>query len=493
VSTKFTVSVLVLATALTACGDGLTSKAKPERLSGLLDGGIDAERQAALTTRFENAIANNDVATALQAEFDGDSASDAPTVSLADTLQAALERNPEIGRAAQRINRADAERLNAIFGYLPQLTASATYAQNEQEVIETDNDVFQLGTASYPSLDAQVELRQPIFDLGRIYGLKLSSAMRSSAEVEYIATVQKVMYETFDTYLRAAQSRNRVTALQRRQGLISRQLSAETTRADAGISEESAKNALRIEVANIGVDLSQERLRYNTALSDLAFLSGKRITNVTTLSTPAGVFGTERRVSAEAAIQTASKNNPELLGSVIAVAEQDLRKRQAISADFAPVLEAFARLQYEDREASRFGGGSTTMDTIYGVRLVVPLFNADGQGYSNLIARVDFRDALLQYFAQKRQISADIYSTHNRLGEISKSISESRRAVGGARALVNSERALVEAGKSEEFLVAALQAREVQAQERVRYYELEYLRAWGRFEYLSGMNLAEKL
>ncbi len=490
---KLTTSMLALATLLSACGDGLTSKATPERLDGLLSGGIDADAQASITERFENAIANNEVASALQAEFDGDTTANTPTVALSDTLQAALQRNPEIGRAAQRINRADAQRLNAIFGYLPQITLSGNYSMNEQNVIATDNAVFQLGTATYPSIDAQLELRQPIFDLGRIYGIRLASTVRSAAEVDYIATVQKVMYQTFDTYLQAAQSRNRITALERRRNLINRQLNAEISRSDAGIAEDSAKNSLRVEVANIGVDLSQERLRYNTALSDLAFLSGARIDNVTPLSPPAGVFGTERRVSPEQAIETALQNNPEILGAIIAVAEQDIRKRQAISADFAPVLEGFARLQYEDREASRFGGGSTTQDTIYGVRLVVPLFNADGQGYANLIARVDFRDALLQYFSQKRQVSSDIRSTLSRLSEIARSISESRRALGAARALVNSERSLVEAGRSEEFLVAALEARVVQAQERVRYYELEYLRAWGRLEYLSGMNLAEKL
>lgn len=478
---------------LGGCGDGFTSKATPERLSGLLENGIEGERQDALVTRFDNALTNNDTAAALQAEFDADIISTAPPASLAATLQLAQERNPDIGRAAQRINRADADRMNSIFGYLPQISLTANYAQNLQEVIETDNAVFQLGKAEYPSFDAQLELRQPIIDLGRIYGMRLASAMRSSAEVEYIGTVQRVMYETFDTYVRASQSQNRIRSLQRRQGLLNRQINAQVTRTNAGIAVDSEKNSLRIEAANIGVDLAQERLRYNTILSELAFLSGSRVDNVTALATPANVFGTERRISKEQAIQTASENNLELLGSVIAVAEQDLQKRQAIAADFAPVLEGFARLQYEQRDASRFGGGSTTQDTIYGVRLVVPLFNADGRGYSNLIARVDFRDALLTYFATRRQISTDIISTHSRLSEISKSISESRRAVGAARALVSGERALVNAGRSEEFLVAALEVREVQAQERVKYYELEYLRAWARLEYLSGMNLAERL
>ncbi len=492
-SIKLTATAIAALTILSACGDGLTSKATPERLDVLRASGIESKSRTSLVERFQNAINNNEVASALQAGFDGDMVANSPTVALADTLKSALERNPEIGRAAQRINRADAERLNAIFGYLPQISATGNYSLNEQNVLATDNAVFQLGKANYPSLDGRVELRQPIFDLGRIYSIKLASAMRSSAEVEYIATVQKVMYETFDAYLRAAQSKNRMQSLQRRQRLLNTQIRAEVSRSNAGITEDSAKNSLRVELSNAGVDLSQERLRYNTSLSDLAFLSGVRIDNVTQLSTPASVFGTETRVSPEQAIQSASENNPELLRSVIAVAEQDIRKRQAISADFAPVLEGFARLQYEKRDASRFGGGSTTMDTIYGVRLVVPLFNAQGQGYANLIARVDFRDALLQYFAQKRQISTDIRSTHSRMVEIRKSISESRRAVGSARALVTSERALVSAGRSEEFLVAALEARLVQAQERVRYYELEYLRAWGRFEYLSGMNLADQL
>ena len=490
---KLMISALTGITLLAACSDNMTSKATPDRLVILLENGIETETQATLIERFDNAILKSEVATALQAEFDGDAANDTPKVALADILKTAMERNPDIGRAAQKINRADAARLNSIFGYLPQVVASGNYAENEQEVIDTDNEVFQLGVANYASIDGRVELTQPIFDLGRIYAIKLANAMRSSAEVEYIASVQSVMFQTFDTYVRAAQSQNRVSSLRKRQALLKQQLDAETTRADAGISEDRAINALRVEMANIGVELSQERLRYNTTLSELAFLSGMRVDQVTTLSTPRGVFGLERRVSIDEAIGTASQNNPELLGSIIAVAEQDIRKRQAISVDFAPVLEGFARLQYEQRESSRFAGGSTTQDVIYGVRLVVPLFNASGQGYSNLIARVDFRDALLQYFAKKRQISTDISSTHSRLRELTRSISESRRAAKSARALVDNERALVSAGKSEAFLVAALEAREVQARERVRYYELEYLRAWGRFEYLSGINLAQEL
>ena len=73
------------------------------------------------------------------------------------------------------------------------------------------------------------------------------------------------------------------------------------------------------------------------------------------------------------------ERNPIVLRSLISVTEADLRNKQARAVDFAPVLVAFARIVDEEREDSRFGGGSITADTITGVRLVVPIFNARGE------------------------------------------------------------------------------------------------------------------
>ncbi len=461
-------------------------------MAGLLANGVDADRLARADDRAGRAFDRRD-ADGLAEDFAPDTAPPAGDADITQLLAFAQTRNTTIGRAAQQINRADAERLNAIYGYLPQISASATYAQNQQEVIESDNAVFQLGRADYPSIDASVELAQPIFDLSRIYGIQLANTARTASEVAYIATVQDVMFEVFDTYLQAVQARNTVTVLGQQRALLQSQISAESARESAGVSGRAAVNALRVEVADLGLDLAQATLRYEGLLGDLSRLTGVQVSGVSSPRAPSGVFGTERRVSVDQAIASAGDNNPRLLEALVEVAEGDIRRRQAIAADFSPVLTAFARYVYEDRDASRFGGGSVSADTVYGVRLVVPIFNARGEGRENLTARVDFRDALIQYQSVQRELATDIANTHQRMTASAASLGSAQSSLGNLNAIVASERTLVNAGESEEYLVASLRAQALGAQERVNFYQIEYLRAWARFEYLSGLNLADRL
>lgn len=71
---------------------------------------------------------------------------------------AALALNAPIGAAAEAIALADAERLNAIFGYLPQVTAAYRQDEVDQQVIETDYAVFERGNAQYSVTFATVRV-----------------------------------------------------------------------------------------------------------------------------------------------------------------------------------------------------------------------------------------------------------------------------------------------------------------------------------------------
>ena len=146
----------------------------------------------------------------------------------------------------------------------------------------------------------------------------------------------------------------------------------------------------------------------------------------------------------------------------------------------------------EEREDSRFGGGSITADTITGVRLVVPIFNARGEGYQSIETRVDFKDSLIQYLNQRRQVEADIAATHQRMIDLSSASGRAQSAVRSNRALVTQEQNLEEAGDSQPYLVAALQSRALGAQAQSVDLQLEYLRAWARFAYLTGQNLGRR-
>lgn len=488
---KFYTVALISALALTACTQ-MTSRATDERLDALRSSGLENDKQTRISDHFTK-VKSRDKVASLLADFDDQSAAPTGGVSLAQALGRALDSNIDIGRAVQDINAADVNRLTAIFGYLPQITATANMTKIEQTIIRSDNAVFNAGTAEYGSLDYTFEIEQPIIDMGRIFQIRVANTARSGAEVAYLAAVQKAMFDTFNAYLTASQAQQRKQSLLKRAALVSRQISRERTRSDTGLSDQAAVTALQQSYSSLQVDAAAAEVAQARAFGDLTRLTGSRIDAVQTLQIPSNIRGIERRVSVDQAIENAIENNPNILRAVVDVAEYDLRRSQSISADFAPVITAFGRLVHEDREGSRFGGGSETEDTIVGIRMVVPIFNAGGRGYRTLTSKIDFKQALVSYASQKRQVSAQIRGVHGQLTALSSAISRAQSAALSARKLVAAEKQRVNAGTSQDFLVTELESRELAARAVAQEYQMDYFRAWGELQYLSGIKLAGQL
>jgi outer membrane protein TolC len=485
-TTSKTAILLLLTTCLTtACVGKATNRATDERLDTLLDAGIEDKDRVKAEERLGKALERKAL-DGLAESYDGDAVNGAESVALGTLLANALERNDRIAKAAQQINRAEAERMNAVYGYLPQVSFNYEQVQLEQNVLETDNAVFELGQAKYPVTTMSVELRQPLFDMSRIYGIQLKKTARSVAEVEYVGAVQTIMYETFDAYVSAVQSKNRMRALRERMSLVSRQIASGTALSETGVGTESETLSYRAELSSLSAQEAAEAARYASALSKLSLLSGTAIKDVQDIRLPGGALGNERNMTAEAAIASAEQNNPALLAAAISVVEGELGRKQALAADFFPVLDAFARIEEETREGSRFGGGSKTRDTTVGVRLTIPLFNARGQGYATSERVVDLRDEALTYFNVKRQLATDIVGTLARMKTLSQAIGQYSQSVSSLSANVRAERARVTSGESVDLAVLAREIAESEAREQLDFQRMEYLRAWGRLQYLTG-------
>ena len=473
---------------VSGCAERQTTKATSERLDGLLATGIDEKALTKAEERLAKTLDKDNATGALAATF-GEAGSSEGAVSLDQLLASTVERNSDIGKAAQAINRADAQRMNAIYGYLPQVSVSYTYTNVNQEVVETDNVVFEEGRAEYPVTNLGLDLRQPIFDLSRIYNIQLQNTARSVAEVEYIAAVHAAAFETYDAYFAAVQSQARGKSLQAKMQLVSRQMSVENTLVSEGLSTDITGRTYAAELASLAADEAVEASRYADALSKLSFVSGLVVTDVSDASL--GRLGRTNELSEAAAIEKAKASNPALLASAISVVATELGRKQALAADFAPVVEAFARYEDETREGSRFGGGSRTVDTNVGVVLTIPIFNAAGEGYASTLETVDLRDAALGYYASKRQIETEIIATIRRLKELSSAIGQSSRALSSISANVEDEQARVETGESVDLAVLSRKLAQVSARERLDFQQIEYLRAWGRLQYLTGEDLRE--
>lgn len=486
-----TVAILLVSTCLTlGCTGKATNRATPVRLDALLDSGLDAKERTKAEARLAKALDRKAV-DGLAEAYDIDSVNGPQSVGLGTLLANALERNDRIGHAAQSINRAEAERMNAIYGYLPQVTFNFEQDKLQQNVLETDNAVFEAGVAEYPVTTLSVELRQPIFDMSRIYGIQLKRTARSVAEVEYIGAVQTVMYETFDTYVTAVQSKKRMRSLRERGRLVGNQIASLSALTDTGISTESEGLSYQAELTSLSAQEAAEAARYASALSKLSLLSGTAIKDVEDIKAPAGIQGSERRMTVAQATEAASQNNPALLAAAISVVEEELGRKQAIAADFFPVIDAFARVEEETREGSRFGGGSKTRDMTVGVRLSIPIFNARGQGYATSEHVVDLRDEALTYFNVKRQLATDISGTLERMKGLSQAIGQYSRSVSALGSNVRAEKAKVTSGESVDLAVLTRGIAEMEGREQLEFQQLEYLRAWGRLQYLTGAKFSK--
>lgn len=477
----------VLAGVLLSGCENTTNKATDVRLMNLLDNGLDAKAQERLDARLSKAVARGDKTNDLSGAH-GD-LQDADIKELGAFLVAALERNPRIGAAAQGINLADARRLNAIFGYLPQVKLILDQNNVNQVVVETDNAVFQQGEAKYPVKTQQLRLEQPIFDLARIFGIQHASNARSLAEVEYIRTVRDVAFEVFDAYVVAGQAKTQSQMLRRRMSLLSRQITSQSVLDASGLGDAIQKSSLASERASLAAEEALNAAKYAEAMGSLARLTGVAVSDVPKLSLPREIVGAERKVSAAQAVATGLQENPLVMAAALTAVGADLERKTALADDFSPVLMAYASIKKEDRADSRFGGGSVTEDTTVGVALTIPLFNATGEGYAMLPATVAARSAVLDYHAQRRELETSIRTTHARLGELNKAMGQAGRAVSAARRALRSEEARSETGQSADIAVAARKLRLEVARERAFFYQSEYLRAWGRLQYLVGADL----
>lgn len=488
--TSYGLAFAMAAVFLSGCGERITTKADDERLAALSTAGLDAKARSRAEQRLTKILGKSNGTGALSAQFDTDAVNNGQPLGFTELLGRALERNPDIGAAAQAINRAEAERLNAILGYLPQVEITYNYSQVSQEVVETDNQVFELGEAEYPVTNLALEVRQPIFELSRIFGIQQANTARSVAEVEYLAAVQRTAFDTFDAYLVAARAQARISSIRRQASLIGQQITSERALNDTGLATDNTVNIYTAERSMISAREASEAAAYAQALSDLAFLSGTAVSDVAPLQVPAGLAGAERRTSVSEALAAAEENNPALLATAIGVVETELGRRAALAADFSPVIDAFARFEDEEREGSRFGGGSRTQDTTFGVRVSIPLFNAGGRGYSSTEAKVDVRDAALEYISTKRQIETEIASTLRRMGELSRSIQQYSSAVAANTRAVRTEEARVETGESVDVVLLGRQIAQAEAREQLDFQRAEHMRAWVRLQYLTGAELS---
>lgn len=316
-------------------------------------------------------------------------------VDLPALVTLTLHHNGEIARAAESVTEADIAAVNAAFAYLPRISSVGEWTRVYQDVIDSDNEVFREGNADFPVLNIQTEIRQPILDFPRLFGIRRADTGRSVARAAYLGVAQGTVFNVVNTYVTALDYKHRLASVEARIELLDRQITAEERLFEAGRSVPAARQALEIEQGSAALERTEFAENYAMALAELSRLVGRQVPSLVDFDLPEAVWEQAGQGPLEDYLTAALRDNPLVKQRRIESLERRQAYEEGLLVDFAPTLEGFARQEYEDRDASRFGGGSRTLDHTIGLQLTLPIFNVRGDGYRSREQLSAFRQAVI--------------------------------------------------------------------------------------------------
>ncbi len=259
-------------------------------------------------------------------------------------IRAALFHNPQIRAAAAQTDAAKAERFRALGGFLPNIEATATYADDDLRSSSlqtlTDRDGTTLGVTAV----------QPVFQgLAAINRFRAARARVSQSDLSLLAAQQQTALDAARAHAGVILLRAIVQHRIDNMALVKEQLNVAEKRQQAGAQSRTGVEQARMRLAQAQVDLGLARTQL--AESEAAF------TRIIGRPPTANLVPDSRDLaaefaSAEDAINTAHNNNP-----VIAAADKGVdaarHAKNAAKGAFAPRLtvEASYLKRYGDTQA----------------------------------------------------------------------------------------------------------------------------------------------
>lgn len=296
--------------------------------------------------------------------------------TLIDVVQSAQENDPEY-RAARFQNQADAEATRQAWArFKPQVRASATTNLTRQEIISSDNSVYDVGNNSYPDYGYELRVDQSLFDFQNWAGLRAARTLRRQSSAQFEVAKQDLLLRVVERYFTLLAAQEAASAAR-----------AEVRAIDAHVklvSSKYARGAVRY------AELLDVQARYQMVLAKQiqtesgirdAAIAIKEVTGVypgslddlSDAMTVATVTPDEPQHWVDLAVQ----NNPR----IIAAAHAARRGDQLIAVEKAAGYPTLNLQMFHDRrktEGSLFGGGSDISQLGARVRLDVPI-SAGGQ------------------------------------------------------------------------------------------------------------------
>jgi outer membrane protein TolC len=200
---------------------------------------------------------------ALAVGFPGRALAQAPdTVTLADAIAEALERNASVRQARAAVSAADGQVREAWAQALPDINASATYQRNflvQEQIFEFNGEVIRARFGFENNWTAGFTVDQPLFQADVIYGVGAAGRYRALERERARGTAQSVVTGVRQAYLNALAQVELARLNESSVERIRATLAETQARYRAGLTSEYDVLRFEVQLANLEPQLRRAR------------------------------------------------------------------------------------------------------------------------------------------------------------------------------------------------------------------------------------------
>lgn len=332
----------------------------------------------------------------------------AGATSIMDVYRQAITNDPTFQSYQFRTLVATEGKRQALAALLPSIVATAGYVHKSQDIVSSDNEVYDAGSSDYGTTTYAVTLTQPLFNWGAYVGWKQAEVVRARSELEYVLAGQELITRVADLYFQALAAGDRLEYAMVEQASVEKHFELAQSRLDMGLIPITDLHDAKARLAATEAQTIEARNRFADALQALSEITGGLVETLVPLGPNVRFKGAEP-ADMDAWLRGAVEGNPaiELGRKAVEVAELEVSRQ---NSGHYPTLNLVTSFDNEDTEDSLFGGSSEVETYKVGVQFSVPLYQGGEVASKVRSARHEVSIARQDLIRQERSVDRNTRS-----------------------------------------------------------------------------------
>ena len=400
---------------------------------------------------------------------------------LVEIYRQAVANDPSLA-GAKSLREATRESLTQAWSEVrPTLDASYTYTNTTQEIISSDNTVYDQGESDYDTKEYSLTLRQPIFRLDTFMAVNRAKIEQAKAEVDLEAVKQDLIVRVTERYLKALSAQGQLEFAQAEEAAVRQHYELASGRFEMGLAPITDLYDAKARLASREARTLEAEIEFGDALQALRELTGVLPDGLAALDdgfeplSPAP-DDVELWVAAALEQNLTVQSQRELV-------ELARRTVKIQKAGHYPTLELVGRFNNQATDGTLFGGGSEVETTDISLQFSLPLYHGG-------VTSSKSREALEQYNKTQADFEKVVRETERLARSSFLGVRNSITRIAALKEAVVSQQSTLEA-KQEGYRSGLFTSLAVLDAERDLYMAMnEYAQA--RYDYiLSSLKLRQ--